>query len=170
MGRNKMKIAITGHRPNKIGGYATCQKHVALKDHMRTFLKEKLSQNSDLTLISGGALGIDQFWIEVGQELNIPIMVIIPFHGFEAKWPIHSQQYFHKLIDKCHGISYASNEIPRNKQEAVAAILKRDRMLIQAADAIVAYWNGSSGGTAHTVKFAKESNKEPIIFNPDEIS
>lgn len=66
----KVKIAVTGHRPEKLGGYSAIDNFKTIRRHMRDFL---LTQEKP-TLISGGALGIDQFWIEVGLYLELDVI------------------------------------------------------------------------------------------------
>lgn len=165
-----MKISVTGHRPNKLGGYTPCESHRAVRRHMRDFLIRAKTEYKDLTIISGGALGIDQWWMAVGHYLKIPVIAALPFHGFDSQWPIEAQKYFRELLDNCDGILYATHDRPQNKQEAVDALFKRNKMLVDMCDLMVAYWDGSSGGTAHAVKLTETAKKDIVIFNPKDIS
>ena len=164
-----LKISVTGHRPLKIGGYAPCARHKAIRRHMRELLTKLKAENSDLLLYSGGALGIDQFWMEVGQHLEIPVVAILPFPGFASVWPQASQDYLKILLAKCQSTRYVHNTLIPDKQWAAQAMLDRDQELVNACDLLVAYWNGTRGGTAHTVRLANKTRKDLLTFNPDEI-
>lgn len=84
-----MKIAVTGHRPPKIGnewdgiGYYS--------DRIRGFLQGVidtcLPNEPDLTLISGMALGVDMIWAELAISNNLPLIAAVPCFGQESKWP-----------------------------------------------------------------------------------
>ena len=38
-------------------------------------------------------------------------------------------------------------------------MMKRNKYMVDKSDIVVAVWNGSKGGTANTVKYAKQSGK-----------
>ena len=40
----------------------------------------------------------------------------------------------------------------------------RDKQMVDMCDACVAFWDGFSRGTEHTINFAKESNKPYVVF------
>lgn len=166
-----LHISVTGHRPPKLGGYAPCEKHRAIRRHMRELLTKLKKEHGEITLYSGGANGIDQFWMEVGHYLEIPVVAILPFPSFDKLWPAEGRKHFRELLDKCVEVRYTNvdSEIT-DKSRAVQAILKRDKELVRVCDLFVAYWNGTKGGTAHTVGFARDANKPMNVFNPDEIS
>ncbi len=58
-----MIYGFTGHRPNRLGGYKAFHMHNRIMDHMRNFVD---SRDDIDAIISGGALGIDQFIMRVG--------------------------------------------------------------------------------------------------------
>lgn len=41
---------------------------------------------------------------------------------------------------------------------------RRNRLIIADADYIIAFWNGKSRGTAHTIRLAKESGTPGIVY------
>lgn len=164
------KISATGHRPPKLGGYVPCEKHKAIRRHMRDTLQELQRKHGEITIYSGGANGIDQFWMEVGHYLEIPVIAILPFPGFSRLWPRSGQEHLQDLLDKCWEVRYTHSDADiTDKSSAVQAMLDRDKDLVNACDLLVAYWNGTKGGTAHTVGFAKSADKPVLIFNPDTI-
>jgi uncharacterized phage-like protein YoqJ len=132
---------------------------------MRDFLIEIREKYPNLKLISGGALGIDQFWMAVGHYLQIPVIAAIPFEGFERKWPKSSQEEWKKLLDKCDEAIYTSSEgYKPNKMQI------RNEWMVDHSDTLVAYWDGSKGGTANCIEYAQSVHKPIIQFDLNEIT
>lgn len=156
-----VRIAVTGHRPDELGGYNATENFKAIRRHMRDFLEQ--APDGELILLSGGALGIDQFWIEVGLYLELPVMAILPFEDYNSKWPLLSRQTYDKLLTKCEDVIYV------NKAYTFEAYQKRNEFLVDNADILVAYSNGSCGGTQNCIDYAISKNKIINEFNTNEI-
>lgn len=160
-----MKIAITGHRPEKLGGYRPCMKHKILKGHMEWNLKNfQQAPINDIILISGCALGIDQWWMETGIKLNLPVIAAVPFKGFDSKWPISSQKYLQELLDKCQEVKYICEP-----GYAAYKLQKRNEWMVDNCDLLIAYWDGSSGGTKNCWDYAVKQKKDLIRVDPNEL-
>lgn len=157
-----VRVAVTGHRPDKLGGYTAYEKHKAIRRHMRDFLEQ--APDGELVLLSGGALGIDQFWIEVGLFLELPVIAVLPFKGYDSKWPIASQQKYASLLDQCHEVTYIGTEYSHEIYQ------KRNEFLVDNSDVLVAYYDGSSdGGTRNCIDYAISKDKIVNEFNTNEI-
>jgi len=137
---------------------------------MRDTLLRLKAEHGDVTIYSGGANGIDQFWMEVGHHLEIPVVAILPFPSFDKLWPVSGRKHLRNLLDKCVEVRYTHSDAEiTDKSSAIQAMLDRDIDLVNACDELVAYWNGTKGGTAHTVGFAQKAGKPINIFNPETI-
>jgi nucleoside 2-deoxyribosyltransferase len=138
---------------------------------MRDHLTKLREEHGEITIYSGGANGIDQFWMEVGHYLGIQVVAILPFPSFDKLWPESGRKHLRELLDRCQEVRYTHTDAEiTDKATAVQAMMDRDLDLVNACDELVAYWNGTKGGTAHTVGFAQKAGKPVSIFNPDEIS
>lgn len=158
-----VKIAVTGHRPGKLGGYQATENFKAIRRHMRDFLTK--APDGELFLLSGGALGIDQFWIEVGLHLDLPVIAALPFEGYDERWPINSRRKYAALLDKCYEVVYVSEP-----GYHPAKLQTRNEYLVNNSDVLTAYWNGEHvGGTANCVDFAMSVGKQVNVFNPNDI-
>lgn len=135
---------------------------------MTELLTKLQADEGDLTIYSGGANGIDQFWMEVGLGLKLPVVAILPFPSFSKLWPISGQKHLQKMLAKCTETRYThqDGEIT-DKASAVRAMFNRDQDLVNACELLVAYWNGTPGGTSHTVGLAVKAKRDILIFNPD---
>src|SRR4051812_18107278 len=89
-------VAFTGHRPDKLGGFSLpnpTYKHVCKE------IEKVLKECKPDKIISGMALGVDQWAANVAIKLGIPFIAAVPFLGQEGKWPNSSQQVYKKLMD-----------------------------------------------------------------------
>lgn len=146
---NTYVIAGTGHRPPKLGGYSE-----AALAKLISFAGMHLKKIKPTTVISGVALGWDTALACAALELNIPLIVAIPFKGQEKMWPSESQKRYNKLLLK------ASEQITVSPGGySVQAMQERNEYMVDNADLVLALHNGSPGGTNNCVKYANRVNK-----------
>jgi uncharacterized phage-like protein YoqJ len=113
------------------------------------------------------ALGVDQDFVDVCIELEIPFVAVVPFEGQESQWPWESREYYHAQLKKASEVvyvsppGYASWKMHRRNEWQVDEI---------GPDGIVlAVWDGSSGGTANCVAYARSRNRKIEIIDPDSL-
>jgi len=97
-----MKIAITGHRPNKLGNdYDLRSPLIAkIREAILTYIIDQIHQDKSQMpiFISGMALGIDTLFAEIATYLKAELYAYIPFKGQHLAWPKPSQdKYIHLL-------------------------------------------------------------------------
>jgi uncharacterized phage-like protein YoqJ len=153
-----MIIAFTGHRPDKLGGYKlpnpTYIKVCREIDWLLTELQPE-------KVITGMALGIDQWAASVAYKLGIPFIAAIPFEGQEKAWPEKSQQTY-RLLRRL-----ATEEVIVSPGEYTAAKMRtRNQWMVDNCDSLIAVWDGSSGGTGNCIQYAKSVNKKIYQINP----
>src|ERR1700722_17770756 len=101
-----MIVAGTGHRLSKLGGYIfpnptyiyVCQE---IEKHLLELKPEKV--------LSGFAIGFDQWLAFVANRLVIPVVAIIPFERQESKWPLASQKQYWSLRNKASEVVIVSD-------------------------------------------------------------
>lgn len=54
--------------------------------------------------------------------------------------------------------------LPDYKKYGRTAPLKRNVLIVDYADEIIAFWDGKSTGTVFTIRYAKQTNKKVTIF------
>lgn len=153
-----MIIAFTGHRPDKLGGYKlpnptyikVCS---AIDAALQEFKPEKI--------ISGMALGVDQWAANIAIKLNIPFIAAIPFAGQEGKWPESSQKTFRALLNKA-----AEQVIVSPGAYEPAKLQVRNEWMVDRCDLLIAVWDGTKGGTGNCVEYAKGVNKDIFRIDP----
>ena len=144
-----MIYAGTGHRPDKLGGY---------KDDARLEL-EKFAERVLRTLevpatqiISGGAQGWDQALAFAALRLEIPFTLAMPFESQASAWP-YEVQMRHRALKK----AAARVVVVQPGGFAAWKMQARNVWMVNEAQAVLALWNGTSGGTANCVAYAKAS-------------
>lgn len=148
-----MIICGTGHRPDKLGGYSQ-----QAQEKVRQVARLHLSDNDRPSLIiSGGALGWDQALADAAHRFEIPFMLALPFDDFDCKWPKESRGHLAHLMHYAKEIFYVCQP-----GYAPWKMQARNKWMVDNADAVLALWNGTSGGTANCIKYA-ESVKKDIV-------
>lgn len=155
-----MIISVTGHRPNKLMAHGKpAYPGTFSYDRLVSLSMKALSSYQPDKVISGMALGFDMAIAQAAVHLDIPFVAAIPFKGQESKWPKPSQDYYWALLDHANEIEYVNEE-----GYAAWKMQRRNEWMVDHADAVIAMWNGTSGGTENCVKYAKERCKNVINF------
>lgn len=177
------RIAFTGHRPNKLGGYdwntaENIQNMENLKDAILKVMKA--SGDSEFSFYFGGALGVDQMAFEVVSEIqktfhNFRILktICIPFAKQDSAWVDSSKVIYHKQLKEAEALVYVDN-LPKYQISSIpmgeyhpAKMQKRNEYMVDNCDILIAVYNGDEkGGTANCVKYAKKIGKEIFVVNP----
>ena len=170
------KIAVTGHRPQKLGGFSGPQHEfykAAIKHYMHEFLGEKLKTIKELECISGMALGVDTYWAEVALELNIPLIAAVPFRNQDCKWNKNDREYYKILLRKAQQIVYIDEVTKHTTKYSVLLgnydprkMQARNEWMVNNCNELLAVWNETSGGTANCVRYAKSKKTLLTILNP----
>lgn len=152
-----MIVSITGHRPNKLGGYK-------VPNLLYNSVINGLNQAFDILnpdfVISGMALGVDQWAAELCVKRGIKFIAAIPFQGQESQWPSHAQVRYEQLVKKSHA-AYIITPGPY----AAHKMHLRNQWMVNSCDVLAAVWDGTPGGTASCIEFA-QARKKKIFWVP----
>ena len=186
-------ICFTGHRPDKLKrGYdLESFSYQKLRGALRNKIVEVIndimgkSDETEFKFIVGGAIGIDQLAFSICEELKqeakeydackIQLELAIPFEKQASKWfkknvdvyELQKQQTdILTFVDTVEGYEFKGVEVGEYHP---AKMMIRNRYMCDNSSIVIAVWNGSKGGTANAVNYAKKIGKEIIVINPDEI-
>jgi len=186
-------ICFTGHRPDKLKrGYdLESFSYQKLRGILRNEIVEVIndimgkSDETEFKFIFGGAIGVDQLMFSICEELKqeakeydacaIILEIAIPFEKQASKWyerdvDRYELQKQHAdiltFVDTIEG--YEFKGVPVGEYHP-AKMMIRNRYMCDNSNIVIAVWNGSKGGTANAVNYAKKIGKEIIIINPDDI-
>ncbi len=151
-----MIVAFTGHRPDKLGGYDLPNPtYISVCQKIEAALKELKPEK----VISGMALGIDQWAAHIATKLGIPFIAAVPFIGQDGKWPTQSRKIYKILLAKASETVVVSE----GAYSAAKLQIRNEWMVYQLGqdDKLIAVWDGTKGGTGNCVAYA-ESKKKTI--------
>ena len=103
----------------------------------------------------GGAIGYDTLAAEVLFELKrtypeIKVILVYPFEGFISRWSTDQRLAYAKLFPSF------DKRVCVAKSASREAYLMRNRHLVDGSAYCIAYCTRSVGGTAYTLRYAKE--------------
>lgn len=155
----RQALAFTGHRPDKLGGYGQ-------DNPQREWIKAGITHIITRIvypemIIVGGALGVDTWAAEVAHELRIPFVVAVPFKGQESRWPQASQDYYRMMLQHA-----AEIKIVCPGEYSIEKMHARDKWMVDKGQWLCAVWDGSNGGTGHTVRYATKIKKPGVRLDP----
>ena len=108
-------------------------------------------------VISGMALGLDMALAEAALMIGVPFIAAVPFPMQASRWPEDQQARWRGLLLKAYEVVHIS------PFTVTSAYERRNRWMIDRADQVLAYWDGSlNGGTANGVRYA-EKKRVPIL-------
>lgn len=143
-----MILAVTGHRPDKLGGYEFCSDDDRLINFAIAELR-RFDYPPELAIV-GMAQGFDQAIASACILEGIPFAAYIPFTGQESLWPQRAKDIYHSILGHA-----AEKRIVSYGVYEAWKMHARDRAMVDAADTVLALYDGlSKGGTAATVKYA----------------
>ena len=140
-----MIVAGTGHRPEKLGGYAE-----AVSTRLFDLARAVLVREAPSKVISGMALGWDTALALAALDLGIPLVAAVPFAGQERKWPAPSQEIYRAIIARAEVVIVCEGGYAPWKLQ------KRNEWMVDRADRMLALWDGNiGGGTANCIVYAE---------------
>lgn len=144
-----MIVAFTGHRPPKGGlSYGGRGKTDVL---LSVVLRLWLETVRPRLAICGGALGFDQLAAEAALSVQVPLLQALPFPGFDSRWPEASRRRLSEINRRASEVCYVHTRYTRS------AYQDRNEFMVDRCDLLVAYWDGSRGGTFNCVRYAEDS-------------
>lgn len=149
----QLVIAGTGHRPQKLQS-AWSQYEALTLPRLTALAESALKQAKPVLVISGMALGWDTAIALASINLEIPLIAAVPCLNHAAKWSQSQQDQWQYIIDRA--IAVHCPDVPYTP----AAMQIRNEWMCDRANRLLALWDGSSGGTANCLKYAKKKGIE----------
>ena len=149
-----MILVITGHRPQKMAAPGTEQR-------VRPVLKWALETLKPQWLITGMALGVDQWMCEEALALGVPVLAAIPCLNQDAYWGPAARKVYNDLLARVQHREMVTNG-PYKKH----VMQERNRWMIDRATCVVAIFDGTPGGTANAVTYAIQARKPVFRYDP----
>ena len=164
-----MKLSFTGHRPESLpfGDDESSAASVRMKDMIYNEIKNCAANSYD-TFLNGGARGGDIIFAEqvllvkAIEYPNIRLITVVPHEGQANSWSEAWRERYFRIHEFSTEVITLASRYSRDCYHV------RNRYLVDNADKLLALYNGgATGGTAYTVKYAHEKNREIIVIDPD---
>lgn len=149
-------VCFTGHR------YIPQDRYEALKVQLTDLLEDLIYQGYRY-FGCGGALGFDTLAALVVLELRerhpeIKLILVLPCYDQCKSWFKKDITIFNEILKKANKVVYIE------KNYTPECMFKRNRHLVDNSSLCVSYLTKESGGTAYTVKYAKENGVKILIL------
>ena len=156
MERRLRRVCFTGHRPEKLN-FSEKEVRNKLRNAIRRSVKDGYT-----TFISGMARGVDMWAAEIVIEErkknnNIKLICASPFEGFEKSWSFDEKQRYNYVLQNADYIKYVCSHYSRQCFQI------RNVWMVDHSARVIAAYNGESGGTRNTIRYAE--NKKVEIYN-----
>ena len=149
-----MRIAITGHRPNKLSR--------TQNDYLDA-LKDAYGQIGATYVYEGQAAGIDLYAAYAAHVAGIPYEAVLPYKGhreFNKSW----YNWYDGAIKYADRVEILSDSVD---YPGPWAFHNRNHYMVDHADAVLAVWDGQrGGGTAACVDYAWKREKTIYRIDP----
>lgn len=158
--KQPLVIVGTGHRPQKLELNGLDGFSDKVHDTLVKFLKEILSEYPVKCVISGMALGFDQALAEAALQLNISVVAALPCFDQDSLWPVRQQARYKRLIKQCKKVIYVSS-----KRYDKYCLQRRNKWMVNKLGKVgllLAFYNGSKGGTHNCIKYATNRKKKIV--------
>jgi uncharacterized phage-like protein YoqJ len=153
-----MIIAGTGHRPQKLGGFAIPN---PIYNYVQQEAERLLIKLKPSLILSGMTVGYDTLLAELAIKLKIDFNAIVPFIGQEKKWPKEAQIKYNNLLKQAKEV-----KIVCEGEYAPEKMQIRNQYLVDHCQLLLAAYNGSGGGTNNCIQYAHKMKKEIIVIDP----
>ena len=153
---------FSGHRPSKLPwGYDE-------SDPRCVEFKEKLSavigavyDSGIKHFICGMALGCDMYCAEAVIRLkkmhsDVTLQAAVPYRGQADSWNEYNRLRYDRIVDNCDEVTVLAESY------SPACMAIRNRFMVDNSSVLVACYDGMSGGTWNTIRYAQKKDIEVI--------
>ena len=150
-------VSIVGTRQPTQGG----------KELTETLVRQLHEQLESVTIVSGGAYGIDITAHRAAIQYGIPT-IIVPAHGLDRIYPYQHRKEAVASLE--HG--GLLTEFPSGTEPLAGYFVQRNRIVAGLADAVVVVESRERGGSLITAQMAVDYNRELFAFpgRPTDVS
>jgi hypothetical protein len=157
-------VAATGHRPQHFPSPAVRRWTI---DTITSCVRWLRDEAGATVLLSGMALGVDQWWAAAGIEAGLTLGAHVPCPPNPQWTPAQLREYRRLLdhADPAHSRTYADTFTRTCMDD-------RNRGMIAAADALVCVWMSAKrrGGTYNAIRDARRIGLAGLHIDPDRAS
>jgi ribonuclease HI/uncharacterized phage-like protein YoqJ len=163
------RVAVAGHRPPEIGGYDANPTADAVRSRLAEILAAKRQLHPDLVVLTGLGLGAEQLGAEAAAEAGVPYIAVLPYPEQDSVWPPGSRQHHRRLLEGARSVVLLQSAVPATRQQAGAALRRRDAWLAANSDEALVVWDGDDAVVGRLVRAFQDAlgEDEVWVIGPD---
>jgi ribonuclease HI/uncharacterized phage-like protein YoqJ len=163
-------LVVLGHRPTELGGYDDNPLTDAVRSRLAEVVAAKAQMHDDLVVVSGLRLGAEMLGGEVAVDLEVPLVVVLPYPDPDSVWPAESRVRFKALIDAARDVVLLQKKAPESKQKAGAALARRDAWLVRNVDEALLVWDGRDDGLGRLFRSLEDRLGDDVwVIDPGDL-
>ena len=145
-------LAVFGHRPPELGGYGDNPVAARVRRQVGDILRAKRELHPDLSVLTGLGLGAEQLAAEAAREAGVPYVAVLPYPEPDRVWPEASRERYRDLVRHAGAVVTLERKGPETKQQAGAALGRRDAWMTDNADEALVVWDGQDAALGRLVR------------------
>lgn len=159
------RVSFTGYRPAKLGFFSEDDPMcVDLRERLAKKITELCEHGAD-EFYSGMALGVDTWCAQIVLELKktrpqVRLTAVIPCRTQAERWSAAEKALYKDILSRCDKVMCISESYSKD------CMLKRNRVLVDMCDVLLAVYDGKAGGTAYTVNYAQKKGRKVLLVPP----
>jgi ribonuclease HI len=158
------RLAVVGHRPPELGGYDANEVANGVLRRLTEIVDAQAQLHPDLVVLTGLGLGAEQLGAEAAEHAGVPYVAVLPYPDQESVWPAASRERYRRLLDGARSTVLLQAKQPESKQQAGAALARRDGWLAKNADEALAVWNGDEPFVGRMVRSLQDHLGEEQVW------
>ncbi len=144
-------IVVLGHRPPELGGYEAFDGRGStevrdLRRRLTEIITAKRELHEDLVVVSGLRLGAETLGAQAAVDAGVPHLVVLPYPDPDKMWPAPARRRFRELRDGAVDVITLQRKVPSSKQQAGAALARRDAWFARHVAEALLVWDGVDDG------------------------
>jgi ribonuclease HI len=164
-------LVVLGHRPTELGGYEGNPLASAVLARLAEILAAKATLEPELVVVSGLRLGAEMLGAEAAIEAGLPFVAVLPYPEPQSVWPAASQERFAQLLGAARDVITLQKRVPSSKQQAGAALARRDAWLARHAAEAILVWDGKDPGLGRLARSLEDHLGEDLwLVDPNELT
>ena len=163
---NQVVCCFTGHRPKSLpcGANEEHSACIEIKRQLKRMIVGLIEKKNVTHFISGAALGVDMWAMEIVLELKeqyagITLEAAVPCATQSVKWNEKYRKKYNRLIENSDEVTCIQREYTSD------CMMKRNKYMVDKSDFVLAVWNGKPSGTGSTIRYAKQRGKTVYCIN-----
>lgn len=163
-------LVVLGHKPTELGGYGDNPLAEAVRDRLARIIEAKGELYDDLVVVTGLRLGAETLAAEAALEVGVPFVAVLPYPEPHSMWPPAAQAHFEHLLDQAREVITLQQAVPGSRQEAGAALARRDAWLARNATEAILVWDRKDAALAKLHRALEDHLGDDVwLVDPSEL-